>query len=406
MNKIHYREWGIESPRYWGLLAVLAAIVAVGGFATLYMEHEGHWVTGMTNQVVWGTPHVFAIFLIVAASGALNVASIGSVFGQKMYKPLARLSGLMAITLLVGGLIVLVLDLGQPSRLIVAMTTYNFKSIFAWNIYLYVGFMAIVAVYLFTMMERKANRFSHGVGVFAFVWRLALTTGTGSIFGFLVARQGYDAAIMAPMFIIMSFAYGLALYLLVLMFTFDSDDRPLGDAVLRRLKNLLGVFVAAVFYFTVVYHLTNLYGTENHAFEAFILRDGGVYTWTFWIGWVLLGMLAPMGILFHPALGMQRGAITIAALLVVAGGLSAIYVIVIGGQAFPLNMFPGHTIIASGYYDGVEGIARHYSPSLPEFLLGVAGFALALLITFIGVRMLQFLPTSLADDVADKQHAE
>lgn len=406
MNKIHYREWGIESPRYWGLLAVLAAIVAVGGFATLYMEHEGHWVTGMTNQIVWGTPHVFAIFLIVAASGALNVASIGSVFGQKMYKPLARLSGLMAITLLVGGLIVLVLDLGQPSRLIVAMTTYNFKSIFAWNIYLYVGFMAIVAVYLFTMMERKANRFSHGVGVFAFVWRLALTTGTGSIFGFLVARQGYDAAIMAPMFIIMSFAYGLALYLLVLMFTFDSDERPLGDAVLRRLKNLLGVFVAAVFYFTVVYHLTNLYGTENHAFEAFILRDGGVYTWTFWIGWVLLGMLAPMGILFHPALGMQRGSIVIAALLVVLGGLSAIYVIVIGGQAFPLNMFPGHTIIESGYFDGVNGVARHYSPSLPEFLLGIGGFALALLVTFIGVRLLQFLPTSLADDVADTQQAK
>ena len=406
MNKIHYREWGIESPRYWGLLAVLAAIVAVGGFATLYMEHEGHWVTGMTNQIVWGTPHVFAIFLIVAASGALNVASIGSVFGQKMYKPLARLSGLMAITLLVGGLIVLVLDLGQPSRLIVAMTTYNFKSIFAWNIYLYVGFMAIVAVYLFTMMERKANRFSHGVGVFAFVWRLALTTGTGSIFGFLVARQGYDAAIMAPMFIIMSFAYGLALYLLVLMFTFDSDERPLGDAVLRRLKNLLGVFVAAVFYFTVVYHLTNLYGTENHAFEAFILRDGGVYTWTFWIGWVLLGMLAPMGILFHPALGMQRGSIAIAALLVVLGGLSAIYVIVIGGQAFPLNMFPGHTIIESGYFDGVNGVARHYSPSLPEFLLGIGGFALALLVTFIGVRLLQFLPTSLVDDVVDTQQAK
>lgn len=405
MNKIHYREWGIESPRYWGLLAVLAAIVAVGGFATLYMEHEGHWVTGMTNQIVWGTPHVFAIFLIVAASGALNIASIGSVFGQKMYKPLARLSGLMAITLLVGGLIVLVLDLGQPSRLIVAMTTYNFKSIFAWNIYLYVGFIAIVAVYLFTMMERKANGYSKGVGVLAFVWRLALTTGTGSIFGFLVVRQGYDAAIMAPMFVIMSFAYGLALYLLVLMLTFNVDSRPLGDKLVRRLKNLLGVFVAAIFYFTVVYHLTNLYGTENHAYEAFILRDGGVYTWTFWIGWVLLGMIVPMGILFHPALGMQRGAITIASLLVVLGGLSAIYVIVIGGQAFPMSMFPGYTIIESGYYDGVNGMARHYSPSLPEFLLGLGGFALALLATFIGVRMMQFLPASLADDAVDPHHA-
>jgi len=405
MKKIHYREWGIDSPRYWGLLAVLAAIVAVGGFAVLYMEHEGHWVTGMTNQIVWGTPHVFAIFLIVAASGALNVASIGSVFGQKMYKPLARLSGLMAVTLLVGGLLVLVLDLGQPGRLIVAMTTYNFKSIFAWNIYLYVGFLAIVVVYLFTMMERKANGFTKGVGVVAFVWRLALTTGTGSIFGFLVARQGYDAAIMAPMFIIMSFAYGLALYLLVLMFTFNTDDRPLGDVLLRRMKNLLGVFVAAVFYFTLVYHLTNLYGTENHDFELFMLRDGGIYTAVFWIGWVLLGMLVPMGILFHPALGMQRGAITIAALLVVLGGLSAIYVIVIGGQAFPLAMFPGHTIIESGNFDGVNGMAHSYSPSLPELLLGIGGFALALLATFVAVRMLQFLPASLADEVTDPHHA-
>jgi Ni/Fe-hydrogenase subunit HybB-like protein len=403
MKKIHYREWGVESPRYWSLLAVLAAIVGVGGLAALHMEHAGHWVTGMSNQIVWGTPHVFAIFLIVAASGALNVASIASVFGQTTYKPLARLSGLVAISLLVGGLIILVLDLGQPSRLIVAMTTYNFKSIFAWNIYLYVGFIAIVAIYLFTMMERKANRYSHGVGTLAFIWRLALTTGTGSIFGFLVARQGYDAAIMAPMFIIMSFAYGMALYLLVLMYTFDADGRPLGDGLFRRMKNLLGVFVAAIFYFTLVYHLTNLYGTENHAYEAFILRDGGVYTLAFWIGWVLLGMLVPMGILFHPALGMQRNAVAIAALLVVFGGLSALYVIVIGGQAFPLNMFPAHTIIESGYYDGVNGLARHYSPSLPEFLLGLGGVALALLAIFVGVRVLQFLPTSLADDVIGVQ---
>jgi molybdopterin-containing oxidoreductase family membrane subunit len=79
MKKIQFSEWGISSPRYWGLLAFLAGVAGIGGLAALYMEHNGHWVTGMTNQVVWGTPHVFAVFLIVAASGALNVASIGSV---------------------------------------------------------------------------------------------------------------------------------------------------------------------------------------------------------------------------------------------------------------------------------------------------------------------------------------
>jgi molybdopterin-containing oxidoreductase family membrane subunit len=404
MKKIHYREWGIESPRYWGILAILGAIIAVAGFATLHMEHEGHWVTGMTNQVVWGTPHVFAIFLIVAASGALNVASISSVFDQKMYKPLARLSGLLAMTLLIGGLLVLVLDLGQPSRLIVAMTTYNFKSIFAWNVLLYVGFLGIVAVYLFTMMERKANGFTKAAGTLAFVWRLILTTGTGSIFGFIVARQGYDAAIMAPMFIIMSFAYGLAFFMLMLMFTFNTDGREIGDKVMARLKRLLGVFTAAIFYFVLVYHLTNLYGTENHEYEAFILLNGGIYTQLFWGGWVLAGLLVPMAILFHPALGQSRGAIVAACLLIILGGLSAMYVIVIGGQAFPMAMFPGHTILESGFFDGVNGAVAEYTPTLSEFLLGIGGVAVAIISALIAVRVLQFLPASLSDETLDPHH--
>ena len=405
MKKIHFREWKVTSASYWGMLAILAGIIAVAGVAVLYMEHSGHWVTGMTNQVVWGVPHVFAIFLIVAASGALNVASIGSVFGKKMYKPLGRFSGLVAITLLAGGLVVLLLDLGQPGRLLIAMTYFNFKSIFAWNIILYTGFFAIVIVYLWSMMERKMNTYTKPLGFAAFTWRLILTMGTGSIFGFLVARQGYDAAILAPMFIIMSFAYGLAIYLLLLMFTFNADKRELGDAVLFRLKNLLGVFVAAVLFFTLIYHLTNLYATENHEYEAFILLSGGIYTWLFWGGWVVLGGLVPMGLIYHPALGKTRGAIIAASSLVVLGGFSAIYVIVIGGQAFPMAMFPGKTIVSSGFFDGVNGAPMVYSPSLPEFLLGLGGVAVVLLLTLMAVRMLCFLPASLSDEVADPHHS-
>ena len=159
MKKVQYHELYCGTPvRYWIGLGVLALLVAIGLGSAYYMEHHGHWVTGMSNQVVWGLPHVFAIFLIVAASGALNVASIGSVFGGPLYKPLGRYSGLLAIALLVGGLMILVLDLGRPDRLIVAMTTYNFKSIFAWNIYLYTGFIVIVGAYLWSMMEYRAKK--------------------------------------------------------------------------------------------------------------------------------------------------------------------------------------------------------------------------------------------------------
>ncbi|MGD9356262.1 MAG: polysulfide reductase NrfD, partial [Chromatiales bacterium] len=315
------------------------------------------------------------------------------------------LSGLLAIALLIGGLLVLVLDLGRPERLIVAMTTYNFKSIFAWNIILYNGFIAIVAIYLWTIMDRKVNRYYKTAGMAAFIWRLILTMGTGSIFGFLVARQGYDAAIMAPWFIIMSFGFGMAIYILVLMDAFRRDQRPLGDAVMQRLKNLLGIFVAANLFFMVIYHLTNLYGTENHAFEAFILLEGGIYTVMFWVGQVLVGGLLPLAILFHPALGMQRSWLTAASLMVILGGLATMYVIIIGGQAFPMSLFPDKTIIDTGFYDGVGGAIAAYTPSLPEVLLGIGGVSVALIITVIGMRMLKILPVSLEDKIADPHSA-
>ena len=85
---------------YYALLAAGGLVVLAGLYAVYLMEHHGHIITGMDNQIVWGMPHVFAIFLIVAASGVLNVASIGSVFGKADYKARAPLAGLLSIAML------------------------------------------------------------------------------------------------------------------------------------------------------------------------------------------------------------------------------------------------------------------------------------------------------------------
>ncbi len=390
-----YRELWCSSPRYWAGLALLGALVLIGLGAAYYMEHQGHYVTGMNNHIVWGLPHVFAIFLIVAASGALNVASIGSVFGGPMYKPLGRFSALLAIGLLAGGLYVLVLDLGRPDRLVVAMTTYNFKSIFTWNIFLYNGFFLIVALYIWSMIDRTAKWAYTPLGFTAFFWRLALTTGTGSIFGFLVAREAYDAAILAPMFIIMSFSYGLAFFILALLAAFWWAGRAIGDLRLTKLKNLLGVFIGAVLFFALVYHLTNLYITQHHGLESFVLLDGGIYTVMFWLGQVVIGSIVPLFLIYSPGFKTSRWAIAAASVLVLAGGFFQLYVLVIGGQAFPMPLFPGQEVLASTMLDGQ---IAPYTPSVPEFLLGMSGIVVAMTLVAVVSRMLQVLPDSLEDE--------
>ncbi len=373
---------------------ISAILIGLGVYSFFTLEHEGHWLTGMNNQVVWGVPHMFAIFLIIAASGVLNIASISSVFNIKIYKPLARLSALLAIALLTGGLIVLVLDLGRPERLIVAMTTFNFKSIFAWNIFLYSGFVVIAALYLWIMFEARYNKFSQKVGTFAFIWRVILTTGTGSIFGFLVAKEAYNGAILAPLFIALSLLLGTAIFYKVLFWMNKGLNIPLGSEIILRFRKLLIYFTFAVFYLTILSHLTNLYATKHHEYEFFLLFSGNIYTILFWIGQILIGTFIPLLILYSKNFSTTKMGLLISSALIILGGFFQLYVIIISGQAFPLDLFPGYTE-SSSFQDG---IISPYTPSMYEFMLGLGGIGISALIYIFAIMILDFTPKSLDND--------
>ena len=372
---------------FWTVAGALGVVVAGGLGAAWLMEEHGHVVTGMTNQVVWGVPHVVAIFLIVAASGALNVASIASVFREPAYKPHAPLSVLLALALLAGGLLVLVLDLGRPERIAIAATRYNFRSIFAWNMILYSGFFAIGALYLWTMLERRFGRFTRAAGVLAFGWRIVLTTGTGSIFGFLVARQAYAAAVIAPLFIALSLAWGLAAFCLAQPALALASGAPMGEELGLRMGRLLGLFLVVALWLVAVYHATNLYWAKQTDFERFILLDGLPYAPLFWIGFLAVGAALPLALLWHPELAGPRSRL-VASACVIAGGLSFLYAFVIGGQAFPLEIFPGY--VASSTF--LDGEIAGYVPSAPELALAAAGIAAAALIAALGARLFRVMP--------------
>jgi molybdopterin-containing oxidoreductase family membrane subunit len=165
------------------------------------------------------------------------------------------------------------------------------------------------------------------------------------------------------------------------------------------MKNLLGVFVAAVLYFVAVYHLTNLYFAKQAAFEKFLLIDSE-FAPLFWFGQIFLGSVLPLLILYHPTLGTRIGAVVSASALIIFGAFCQLYVFIIGGEAFPLDIFPGMEVTSSFF----DGQVASYAPSLPEALLGLGGLGIAFMITLIGIRVLKFLPQDApvqADAAAD-----
>jgi Ni/Fe-hydrogenase subunit HybB-like protein len=220
-----------------------------------------------------------------------------------------------------------------------------------------------------------------------------LTTGTGMIFAFLVARPAYGTALLPPLFIVMSFAWGLAVFLLVQAALGAWTGRALPEDLHRRMRNLLGVFVAGAFYLTLVHHATNAYFAKQLPLERFLLVDGGVYPLLFWLGYVVVGTAAPLALVFGPRRASMP-ALVAASALVVAGAFAFLYAFIIGGQAWPLEIFPGYDA-KSTFGDGQ--IAA-YAPSLPELLLGLGGVAIAFLIAYVGLAALPFAPEDPAAD--------
>jgi Ni/Fe-hydrogenase subunit HybB-like protein len=373
---------------YFYVLVGIGLLFALFGFLAMHaMEEHGHIITGMNNQVVWGTPHVFAIFMIVAASGVLNIGSIGTVFGKTEYKSRTPLAGLLAVSMLAGGLAVLMLDLGRPDRIIIAATHFNPTSVFAWNIFLYSGFFGFAAVYLWTIMQKNLNIWSKPAGLLMFAWRVILTSGTGFIFAFLAARQAYASALLPPMFIVLSFAWGMAVFLITQATMVAWNCINVDVAMLKRMKNLLGTFVISSLYLVAAYHMTNLYFAKQTAFEMFFLRDGGVYTQAFWIGYVIIGSLLPLALLYLPGFGGTKS-VLLSSMLVIVGSFAFLYSFIIGGQVFPLSIFPGYEV-SSTFADGQ---IAHYVPSIPEIFLGLGGLSVAYLITLISTRALNIYP--------------
>ena len=164
----------------------------------------------------------------------------------------------------------------------------------------------------------------------------------------------------------------------------------------QQYRRLLGLFTAIILYFVILFHLTKLYGPGNHDAERFILLEGGVYTQMFWWLQIGAGTLLPLLLLFHPRLRDSRAALLGACLLVVVGAFAQLYVLIVGGQAMPLQLFPGYQV-ESSFFDGSVG---SYSPSLWEISLGLGGVATAFLLALLALRVLPILPERLTGDAS------
>jgi molybdopterin-containing oxidoreductase family membrane subunit len=371
------------------LASLMAAGAVVGGisFAVVFymLFTEGHAAFNTSSDVAWGAPIAYYLFFLLASSGLSIIASLDTVFGIRVFYPIAKRCVWLAIITLVCGFGLLALELGHPFRMLWAMPTgLQIRSPMWWMGVLYTVDLVVLLIkfYLLHVGEWESKR-THRVSIASFVVCILAPGTLGLVFGMMAMRPAWYSPVMPMYFILTGFATATAFMLFIGSLAARGPQMPesvrfLYDVVMPRLFWVSLLAVVAMRFGQIVTGLwSNYEGMEAH------WRAIGhpLFHVEIWIGFVL-----PLVIMSKAAWRATPGMQLLASVLFMVGIFSARLELLIVGQEVPL--FKGYW---AGYTD--------YWPSFTEWMLVPLGAGLFLLLYAAGEWLLRL------GEAREPQHA-
>jgi molybdopterin-containing oxidoreductase family membrane subunit len=384
--EIRFRKIEGTSTAYRVSLVVLAVLVLLGLWSTFQMMEHGLYLSGMNQRVPWGLQIIMAVFYIGLSAGSLIVSGLYGVFGKIDYKPFARLAAYIAMLFLIAGLLSILTDQGRMDRVFKEpFHHFNLRSMFSINPSLYSGHIALCVLYLYALFKEKP-RLTKFAAVTVVCWAIAVHSGTAMIFGF-VPRELYQSPLLPASFVAAALASGAGFMIVLLHVLFRATGRRLDDGLLIWLGKLMRVFIIVVCYLILVENLHRYYLMESRdaALHFLFVGTHGVL---FWIGMLVIGFVIPLVILYG-RWGSRVKWVVRAGALVVFGVLCERYIIVLPGLSHPPDLFPGMTIVASPFNEGVAS----YSVSGYETLQALGVFGAVSLLFLLGIKYMGLVPT-------------
>jgi len=402
-------------------LSILSVFILGGLYALIVQIIDGHIVTGMRDNVVWGIYIANFIFFIgISYAGAL-ISGILHLLRVEWRTPIIRIAEIITVISTIIGPAYILLCMGRLDRLdhlalygriqspiiwdVMAITTYLIGSI----IFLYLASIRDLATlrdYPFKSKWRqkiykilavdfrgttKQNRYlDRSLDIMsAIIIPLAVLVHSvlAWIFG-MTLRPGWHSTIFAPYFVVAAVFSGTGV-LIIALWVFRKYYK-LESYITKIHFNYLGIILmilgALYGYFTFSEYLTSWYGSETWEMEVlYKLFDTGEYWWWFFFA-AIIGVVLPIIVILIPKFRSINSITAVSVLAVFALWVKR-YLIIIPTLETPLlplqDMRPEYI---------------HYQPTIIEWLLTFSGVALFCILFFLFSKFVPILPIVKADE--------
>ncbi len=324
----------------------------------------------MEHHLMWGWPIIGYLFLAGLGAGALAVSGIVVLWGpsgefRHRAALIARLGALIGPLPVMVGTSLLIFELGRPFRALNLLTSNVWFMAFnpspmnwgSWFILLFCIFATVYALCfipwkallrgeLGERLEARGERVRSPMAVICVPLAIAMAIYTAILLAAVPARPLWHTPVLWLLFTVSALSTGLSAIILVQRFMFRKhgaarrEDRTyrVTEYYLVSMKVLLIIAeVVVIALFFMFAHMT----INSASFAVQSLLPGGELATAFWVGVILVGLVAPA---FIEGFYLLRTAVlghefewpyvinVSAPIAILFGGLMLRYVIVVGGQ--------------------------------------------------------------------------
>ncbi|OGQ17258.1 MAG: polysulfide reductase [Deltaproteobacteria bacterium RIFCSPHIGHO2_02_FULL_40_11] len=358
--------------KYFFWIGFLATLALVGFLAYLNQFTHGFVVTNLSNHVSWGAYIANFTYLVGVAAAAVLLVFPSYIYHQKELKEVVLIGELLAVSAMLMCSLFILVDLGRPDHfwhILPFLGELNFPtSILAWdvvvlNVYLILN-LFIPGYILWRRYIGKAPSGKHYLPFvyLSIVWAISIHTVTAFLYVGLGGRPYWNAAILAPRFLISAFAGGPAILLIIFYFIKKYTDMHISDYVSQYLKTIMTYALTANLFLFGCEIYKEYYTSSLHVASLNYLLFG-LHGHKMLVGYIwgaIFMELAALVILFTPRLRNQWKTLSIGCVFVILG----------------IWVEKGMGLLIPGFIPSPLGDIVEYTPSLNEFLicLGIWAF--------------------------------
>ena len=252
------------SSVYWGWVIFLLCIIGAGFIAYLYQLKVGLGITGMSRDISWGVYIGQFTYFVGVAAGAVMLVIPKYLHHYTRYGKVVVFGEFLAIAAVVMCLLFIVVDIGQPMRMMNVVLHPTPHSMLFYDMIVLTGYLIIniICGYNTLLADKKGLPCPGWVKPFIYLsipWAISIHTVTAFLYAGLPGRHFWLTAIMAPRFLASAFAAGPALLVMILLFVRRVTKFDPGEEALQNIGRTICYAMIVNFFFMGLEFFTAYY---------------------------------------------------------------------------------------------------------------------------------------------------